>query len=94
MNRSGRTIQLVQLLMDFAPRGEPMDLTLLAQFGVEARAEFEEAWGRLRRFLRFLRLRDDPTATNIVTLPILPQSSTGAVIPATAAAVPRNLSKN
>jgi hypothetical protein len=42
----------------------------------------------------FLRLRDDPTATNIVTLPILPQSSTGAATPATAAAVSKNLSKN
>jgi hypothetical protein len=42
----------------------------------------------------YLRLRDDPTATNTVTLPILPQSSTGANTPATAAVVPKNLSKN
>jgi hypothetical protein len=42
----------------------------------------------------FLRLRDDPTATNTVTLPILPQSSTGATAPATTAAVPKSLPKN
>jgi hypothetical protein len=42
----------------------------------------------------FLRLRDDPTATNTVTLPILPQSSAGATAPATTAAVPKSLPKN
>ncbi|WP_434557116.1 hypothetical protein [Tunturiibacter psychrotolerans] len=42
----------------------------------------------------FLRLRDDPAATNIVTLPILPQSSTGAITPATAAVASKSLSKN
>jgi len=41
----------------------------------------------------FLRLRDDPTATNTVTLPILPQSSAGSSAPATTAAVPKSLSK-
>ena len=42
----------------------------------------------------FLRLRDDPTATNTVTLPILPQSSAGVTAPATTAAVPKSLPKN
>jgi len=42
----------------------------------------------------YLRLRDDPTAANTVTLPILSQSSTGANTPATAAVVPKSLSKN
>ena len=35
-NGSRNSIQFVQFLMDFAPRGEPMDLTLLAQFGIDA----------------------------------------------------------
>ena len=43
----------------------------------------------------FLRLRDDPTAANIVTMPILPQTSTGggSVTPAPTAASQRDSAK-
>lgn len=41
----------------------------------------------------FLRLRDDPTAANIVTLPILPQSNPTAPASSPTASIPHNLPK-
>src|ERR1700739_4715545 len=68
-NRSRRAIPLVQLLMDFAPRGEPMDLTLLAQFGIEAgdaRILVEAGWLRQLAGDAFLLRGDSPSPEGTV----------------------------
>ncbi|NUX98887.1 AbiEi antitoxin N-terminal domain-containing protein [Paraburkholderia youngii] len=62
-------IQLVQLLMDFAPRGEPMDLTLLARFGIEAgdaSCLVEGGWLRQLAGGAFLLRGDSPTPDGTV----------------------------
>ncbi|WP_303246714.1 AbiEi antitoxin N-terminal domain-containing protein [Paraburkholderia youngii] len=55
--------------MDFAPRGEPMDLTLLAQFGIEAgdaSGLVEAGWLRQLAGGAFLLRGDSPTPEGTV----------------------------
>jgi hypothetical protein len=64
------TTSLVQLLMDFAPRGEPLDTTSLAQYGVTAAvAEKLVAAGWLRQLSNdaYLLRGDTPTVEGAIS---------------------------